>query len=317
MADVRVSDVIASLDSIKFNPVQVQRMALDVLKKVYNGEINIVDATNPYVHCLETTAFNCTAFMIQNEATTRRLYPPAALTMEDLHLHMSDKEYPNLHATPSKAVFKILLNKAELLGKMIPEPGTGVKKIRIPRNCVFYASDIPFSLQYPIDIKQPIHGGIQISYVTDKISPLKTLTTNAIDWIELRNPEGVSFIQFEVEVDQFYVDHKLQKYNKIVNEYDRRYNKNHETLTNEELERWGLYLDKLNNLKKTKDYYKLKEYKEAEKAKKQWEKEGTPYDEANLIKQVVDNVKLIDEAEATKRVKAEKEAKAEEEQTED
>lgn len=215
MADVRVSDVIASLDSIKFNPVQVQRMALDVLKKVYNGEINIVDATNPYVHCLETTAFNCTAFMIQNEATTRRLYPPAALTMEDLHLHMSDKEYPNLHATPSKAVFKILLNKAELLSKMIPEPGTGVKKIRIPRNSVFYASDIPFSLQYPIDIKQPIHGGIQISYVTDKISPLKTLTTNAIDWIELRNPEGVSFIQFEVEVDQFYVDQRTNDINSV------------------------------------------------------------------------------------------------------
>ena len=113
------------------------------------------------------------------------------------------------------------------------------------------------------------------------------------------------------------VDHKLQKYNKIVNEYDRRYNKNHETLTNEELERWGLYLDKLNTLKQTKDYYKLMEYKQAEKAKKQWEKEGTPYDEANLIKQVVDNVKLIDEGEAAKRVKAEKEAKAKEETTED
>lgn len=215
MADVRVSDVIASLDSIKFNPVQVQRMSLDVLRKVYNGEINIVDATNPYVHCLETTAFNCTAFIIQNEATTRRLYPAAALTMEDLHLHMSDKEYPNLHATPSKAIFKILLNKAELLGKMIAEPGTGIKKIRIPRNSVFYASDIPFSLQYPIDIKQPLHGGIQISYVTDKISPLKTLVTNSIDWVELRNPEGVSFIQFEVEVDQFYVDQRTNDINNV------------------------------------------------------------------------------------------------------
>ena len=113
----------------------------------------------------------------------------------------------------------------------------------------------------------------------------------------------------------------MQKYNKIVNEYDRRYNKNNETLTNEELERWGLYLDKLNSLKQTKDYYKLKEYKEAEKAQKMWEKEGTPFDEANLMKQVVDNVKLIDDAEAAKRVKAEAEARAEaqaeEEQVED
>jgi len=84
MADVKVSDVIQQLDVYKFNPVAVQRMALDVLRRVHNGEINIVDATNPYVHCLETTAFNCSAFMIQNEASTRRLYPAAATTMEDL-----------------------------------------------------------------------------------------------------------------------------------------------------------------------------------------------------------------------------------------
>lgn len=208
MADVKVSDVISSLESIKFNPVAVQRMALDVLKKVKDGEINIVDATNPYVHCLETTAFNVTAFMHQNEATTRRLYPVVATSKEDLYLHMSDKEYVGQYAIPSKAVFKILLNKAELLSKMITVPGTSVKKITIPRNTIFYASDIPFSLQYPVDIKQPAHGGIQIAYVTDKISPLKSLTTNAIVWEELRNPDGVSFIQFEVEADQFFVEQR-------------------------------------------------------------------------------------------------------------
>lgn len=208
MANVKVSDVIASLDAIKFNPVAVQKMSLDVLKMVRDNDINIVDATNPYVHCLETTAFNVTAFMHQNEAATRRLYPVAAMSMEDLYLHMSDKEYVGQHATPSKAVFKILLNKTELLSRMITVPGTTVKKITIPRNTIFYASDIPFSLQYPVDIKQPAHGGIQISYVTDKLSPLKTLTTNAIDWEELRNPDDVSFIQFEVEADQFFVEQR-------------------------------------------------------------------------------------------------------------
>jgi hypothetical protein len=100
MADVKVSDVIASLEAIKFNPVAVQKMSLDVLKMVRDNDINIVDATNPYVHCLETTAFNVTAFMHQNEAATRRLYPVAAMTMEDLYLHMSDKEYVGRHAIP-------------------------------------------------------------------------------------------------------------------------------------------------------------------------------------------------------------------------
>lgn len=208
MANVKVSDVIGSLDAIRFNPVAVQRMALDVLKKVRDNDINIVDATNPYVHCLETTAFNCTAFMHQNEAATRRLYPAAALTMQDLYLHMSDREYVGLHAKPSTAIFRVLLNKSELLSKMIDVPGTSIKKITIPRNTVFFASDMPFSLQYPVDIKLPAHGGLQISYVTDKISPLKTLTTNTVNWEELKNPDGVSFIQFELEADQFFVEQR-------------------------------------------------------------------------------------------------------------
>lgn len=93
------------------------------------------------------------------------------------------------------------------------------------------------------------------------------------------------------------VGHQLNRSNKIVKEYEKRYNENPDALTQKELERWGLYKDKLNNLKQTKDYYKLLEYKEAEKAMKQWDKEGVAYDESDVMKQVVDNVKAIDEPE--------------------
>jgi hypothetical protein len=208
MADVKITDYLASLDTYKFNPAAIQRAGLDVLQKVYDGNINIVDATNPFVFCLENTATNTAAFMIQNEATTRRLYSASAVNMDDLYLHMSDKDHIGQFATPSKATFKILLNKSELLSRMILDINTGIKKIRIPRNTVFYASDIPFSLQYPVDIRQPAHGGLQASYMVDVVSPLKTLTTNTIDVVELRNSDGTAFIQIEVEVDQFFVEQR-------------------------------------------------------------------------------------------------------------
>lgn len=208
MADVKVTDYLANLDTYKFNPAAIQRVGLEVLRNVYDGNINIVDATNPFVFCLENTATNTAAFMIQNEATTRRLYSAAAVTMDDLYLHMSDKDHIGQHATPSKATFKILLNKSELLSRMILDINTGIKKIRIPRNTIFYASDIPFSLQYPVDIRQPAHGGLQASYIVDKVSPLKTLTTNAVDVVELRNSDGTVFVQIELEVDQFFVEQR-------------------------------------------------------------------------------------------------------------
>lgn len=208
MADVKISDFLSTLETYKFNPAAMQRTSLEVLRKLYDGQINLVDATNPFVFCLENTATNVASFMMQNEAATRRLYTNAAATMDDLYLHMSDKDRIGQHATPSKATFKILLNKAELLSRMVLDSNTGIKKIRIPRNSVFYASDIPFSLQYPVDIRQPVHGGLQASYATDVISPLKTLTTNAIDVVELKNTDGTSFIQIEVEVDQFFVEQR-------------------------------------------------------------------------------------------------------------
>lgn len=208
MADVKVTDYLANLDTYKFNPAAIQRVGLEVLRNVYDGNINIVDATNPFVFCLENTATNTAAFMIQNEATTRRLYSAAAVTMDDLYLHMSDKDHIGQHATPSKATFKILLNKSELLSRMILDTATGIKKITIPRNTVFYASDIPFSLQYPVDIRQPAHGGLQASYVVDKVSPLKTLSTNAVTLVELKNSDGTVYVQIEVEVDQFFVEQR-------------------------------------------------------------------------------------------------------------
>lgn len=208
MADVKVTDYLANLETYRFNPAAIQRVGLEVLRSVYDGNINIVDATNPFVFCLENTATNTAAFMIQNEATTRRLYSAAAVSLDDLYLHMSDKDHIGQHATPSKATFKILLNKSELLSRMILDANTGIKKIRIPRNTIFYASDIPFSLQYPVDIRQPAHGGLQASYIVDVVSPLKTLTTNTIDVIELRDPDGTVYVQIEVEVDQFFVEQR-------------------------------------------------------------------------------------------------------------
>lgn len=215
MADVKVSDVIGSIEKVRFNPAAIQKLSLKVLDKVMDGTIQVVDARNPYVHALETSAYMCAAFMQQNEAATRRLYPATSTRLSELYLHMSDREYVDQHATASSAVFNILLSKSELLATLKPVAGSDHKKITIPRNTVFYAADIAFSLQYPVDIKQYNHGGIQISYVDDKISPLKTLSTNVIEWTELVNPDGVSFIQFSVEVDQFFVEQRTNDVNSV------------------------------------------------------------------------------------------------------
>jgi len=203
MSDVTISSMIGDIEKYKFNPVMIQRTALEALRIASSDTVNIVDPTCPFVFCLENTATNTAAFMQQNEASTRRLYSSSSLTDEDLYLHMSDKDYIGRFALPAIAMFTIMLSKTELLSRLILDPLTGIKKITIPRNTFFTVADTVFSLQYPVDIRLLNHGGLQIVYNTTKLSPLLTLTTNLIDWDEVNDLNNEAYIRFNVEANQF------------------------------------------------------------------------------------------------------------------
>ena len=186
----------------QYNPVAIQKTVIDMLEEITNGTITVVDPTNPFVFCLESAAVMTAAFMAKNEANTRRQYPMAAQTAEDLYLHMSDKDYADRFATPASAKVSFLFSKTEAINKMVEDPVTGIRKLVLPRNTYVTVADTVFSLHYPIEICQLQHGGLQVVYDADKTTPLHTLSTNAIDWEIRTGPDG-EYIFFEVEMYQF------------------------------------------------------------------------------------------------------------------
>lgn len=212
MSSVSVTSVLGNIEKYKFNPAMMQRSALAVLRQILDAEIDIVDATNPFVYALETTACNTAGFMQQAEALTRRQYPIAALTDEDLYLHMSDKDYIGRFGTPSKADWTFLISKAELEEALINDPATGISKITIPRNTTITVAETVFSLQYPIDIRKLVHGGLQIVWDVTKPSPLQELETNLIDWEEVVDPNGTIYVRFTVPALQFSI---ITKFNDV------------------------------------------------------------------------------------------------------
>ncbi len=212
MPGVTVTEVLADIEKYKFNPAMMQRTSLAVLRQIVGGEIDIVDATNPFVRALETTACNTAGFMQFAEALTRRQYPRASLTPEDLYLHMSDKDYVGRFALPSGAPFTFLIAKQELENALVMDPATGISKITIPRNTTFTVADRVFSLQYPIDIRKLIHGGLQIVWDVSKKSPLLDLETNLLDWEEVTHTDGTVYIRFTVPAYQFDI---ITKFNDV------------------------------------------------------------------------------------------------------
>lgn len=200
-----VSDILGDVKAYAYNPVGIQRRAMAAYSAINDGTVQVVDATNPFVFAIETTCVNAAAMMQQAAALTRRQYSAAATTFEDLYMHMADEDYVNIFALPSEVKFYVIISKRELVNKLVLDPDTGIYKLTIPRNTIFYAAGLPFSIQYPIDIRQLAHGDLQIVYDATSPTKLFNLTTNVLDYITIMDPEREEFIQFAVDTQQFFI----------------------------------------------------------------------------------------------------------------
>ena len=198
-----VAELIGDIKTHAYNPAGIQRLAMAAYDSINNGSISIVDATNPFVFALETSCVNASAMMQQAAALTRRQYPASATTFEDLYLHMSDTDYVNIFALPSEVLFYLVINKRQLLSALVLDATTGISKVTIPRNTVFYAAGIPFSIQYPIDIRRLAHGDLQIVYDASVTTDLLSLTSNVLDYTTLVDTEQEEYIQFAMDTKQF------------------------------------------------------------------------------------------------------------------
>lgn len=210
MADA--SNLKSQIEALRYNPAGIQRTILDMLDEANDGNYNVVDPSNPFVFLLEASTINASAAMSQSAALTRKQYPSMALTAEELYLHMSDKDYINRFASPSRGTFTIILGKDELYQRAVETSTPGVRQLTIPRNTEFHISDYVFSMQYPIDIRIMNHGGMQVVYNVSRTSPLQTLASNLVDW-KIVNIEGVDYLWMDVPVYQFQINTQYAQLN--------------------------------------------------------------------------------------------------------
>ncbi|MCY1278822.1 hypothetical protein D9M68_19490 [compost metagenome] len=197
------SDLDALVEAAHLNPMAVQRAGIEYLKRVTNGEVEVVDPSNAFVYLLEFASTLFTNGRRKAEFLNRVQYPEQAMTRSDLYRHMSDVDYINVFGSPSVTKLLLCPSKSEIMEKAVDTGVGGVRKLVIPRHTEIRAGDVPFTLQYPIEIRVLAHGGLQIVYDNERPSPLMPLETNQVDWtIENYNIGNEEFIQMEVPVQQ-------------------------------------------------------------------------------------------------------------------
>lgn len=198
-----ISTILGDVTNYVTSPHRMTRRVIDALTAVRNGKVQFVDASNAAVQAIEASVVMTALAIQETEAATRKLYPAAATAMSDLYLHMADTDYVNAFALPSTARFTLLIEENQLLNALVEDPATGIASVVIPRNSVFKAAGVPFSIQYPIVIRKMQHGDLRAVYDATIVTPLQTLTTNVVDLVRVVGPNQVNFIQLTFDTHQF------------------------------------------------------------------------------------------------------------------
>lgn len=202
---ITIQTLMANLEQYKYNPSLIQRVILDYLDEVTSGQVDIVDPTNPFVFLLESSAVNTALAINENIINLRKQYPSLSQTMDEIYLHMSDKDFLNRFAVPSDTEFTFVIQVNDMYNRMVYDTVEKCGKLTIPRDTEFTVDGIVFTLQYPIQIKRFDNGVVQVSYDNTITSPLQTLSTNIIDYYVRRDKDQVDWLFFKFPVNQFVI----------------------------------------------------------------------------------------------------------------
>lgn len=199
-----LSDLTSNIEQVIYSPTSIQRAVFTHLEEITNGELTVVDTSNPFTALLSASATMVAAAINKADAEHRRQYEKASITLSDLYDHISDRDIYEIYAQPSQIKVQLSFSLTELLGKLVLDSTLGIHKLIIPRNTKFTVAETTFSLQYPIEIRKLEHGGLTVVYDNSVKSPLKTLETNAIPWgiMEYSSVSG-EWLTIELNVEQF------------------------------------------------------------------------------------------------------------------
>lgn len=204
---MNIQNMIDRIGDVRLNPSAMQRVVIDALEEVRSGNYGVVDPSNPFIFLLESAIASASAGISRNEVLLRRQYPSLARNYRDLYHHMSDVDYADRFAQPSRAKFTFMMSLDEIKRRSLDVEGR-YRKLTIPKETSISIDGMTFTLNYPIELRVMPHGGIRIVYDTSQTSPLETLISNTIEFtlVRLNLQEATdesTMVKFDVPLYQF------------------------------------------------------------------------------------------------------------------
>lgn len=212
---ITTGDLVSKFRTLRANPAAMQRLTLSVQDALLGGQYTAVNATSPFAMLMEATTTSAAAAMVHAETLVQRLYPDNAATIDELYLHMSDRDYLNRFAAPGRNTFTVMLYLDEVVTKAVAvNDGTGNRRLTIPRNMEFNVAGYGYTLQYPINITVMPTGSLSVFYDLTRQSPLQTIENSRVDWF-IGGYGNKQFIMLSIPVQQFVITSQTAQLNAV------------------------------------------------------------------------------------------------------
>lgn len=203
-----VSNLIDEISNLPDSPTDIQRLVADLMEDHQDGRYAIVDPTNPLAFLLEVATATSTAQISKIEAGLRSRYPSMCRDFQELYHHMSDKDYLDRFATPSRSEFTLWLDKNEI-NRLAVLGDNDIRKVVIPADTYFTVNGLRFAIENPIEIRVMAHGGMQVVWDLSNPTQLHPPESNILDWDMMTatiDGRRIELLQIVIPAYQYKVD---------------------------------------------------------------------------------------------------------------
>jgi len=194
------------LDIYKNDPTAIQTTVIKLLEKSMNGELEIVDPTNPFVFLLESSSVTASTIMDAYIKHLRLQYPRLIGNMEDLYHHLSDIDYLGRFAVPAETTISFMIFKNDIRTKGYYDADENSYSFIIPRNTICTANGFDFLIIHPIIVKEYDNGSIIILRDLSVENPLEISTKAVVPYVVQTISKAEQWIHFDIPVKQLTIN---------------------------------------------------------------------------------------------------------------
>ncbi len=195
--------IVKDLQQALYDPTVLQTDVLTRIEKNLNGELDIPDATNPFMQLIETNVLTTTAAVQEFAVNMRRMYPYLAETKEDLYHHLGSDELIDVFATPSKASFFIYVRKDDIL--TYGSDNSSFTELIIPRGTKITTLTNNLDFFLPNDVSIKLYTNSVFANIIPNTEPYGTNSNTVLNAYRTQDTNGIEWIIVEVELLQLSV----------------------------------------------------------------------------------------------------------------